>query len=171
MFTTFAVMAGVAAQANRPERAARLFGASDRLRAEAGQTPERQIALSQDVYDRAVASARARMGTVAFSAARAAGRALPLEQALTEALENQSVQMGSSKQESTLLLTPREDQVARLLAGGLSNRQIAERLVITEATAAKHVEHIREKLSVTSRAQVAAWLTQTATGGGLSPQD
>src|SRR6516225_5321224 len=66
-------------------------------------------------------------------------------------------------------LTPREREVAELVAGGLSNRQIAERLVISERTAEAHVEHIRAKLECRSRAQVAAWFVETArpaNGGG-----
>jgi DNA-binding CsgD family transcriptional regulator len=66
-------------------------------------------------------------------------------------------------------LTPREREVAELVAAGLSNRQIAERLVISERTAEAHVEHIRAKLDCRSRAQVAAWFVKTtrpANGGG-----
>ena len=54
-------------------------------------------------------------------------------------------------------LTPREYEVAVLLAEGLSNREIAERLVITEATVEVHVKHIFSKLDFRSRAQVAVW--------------
>ena len=68
------------------------------------------------------------------------------------------------------LLTPREREVAELVAAGLSNRQIAERLVISERTAEAHVEHIRAKLECRSRAQVAAWFVMTtrAVNGGRS---
>jgi predicted ATPase/DNA-binding CsgD family transcriptional regulator len=55
-------------------------------------------------------------------------------------------------------LSRREQQVAELVADGLSNRQIAERLFISERTAEGHVEHIRNKLGVSTRAQVAAWI-------------
>src|SRR5581483_380170 len=55
------------------------------------------------------------------------------------------------------LLTPRQREVAALVAQGLSNRQIAERLVITERTAESHVERIRTRLGFRSRAQIAAW--------------
>jgi DNA-binding NarL/FixJ family response regulator len=54
-------------------------------------------------------------------------------------------------------LSPREAQVAKLVAEGLTNRQIAERLVISERTAQNHVQHILTKLSFTRRSQVAAW--------------
>ena len=53
-------------------------------------------------------------------------------------------------------LTPRELQVARLVAGGRSNKQVAADLVISQRTAEGHVEHILAKLGFTSRAQVAA---------------
>jgi DNA-binding CsgD family transcriptional regulator len=56
-------------------------------------------------------------------------------------------------------LTPRERDVAALVATGLSNRAIAERLVITEETTEVHVKHIMNKLGVTSRTQVAVWAT------------
>jgi non-specific serine/threonine protein kinase len=54
-------------------------------------------------------------------------------------------------------LTPRELEVAALVARGLTNRQIAEALVITEGTAANHVKHILARLVLDSRVQIAAW--------------
>ena len=57
-------------------------------------------------------------------------------------------------------LTAREREIVSLMAGGLSNRQIAERLVITEGTAANHANSINNKLGLSNRAQVAAWVTE-----------
>jgi ATP/maltotriose-dependent transcriptional regulator MalT len=57
-------------------------------------------------------------------------------------------------------LTPRELEIAELIAKGLSNRAIADELVISPATAARHVANIFTKLGFTARAQVAAWVTQ-----------
>jgi non-specific serine/threonine protein kinase len=57
-------------------------------------------------------------------------------------------------------LSPREREVAALLAQGLTNRSIAEQLVITEWTADSHVRHILSKLKLRSRAQVAAWAVE-----------
>jgi len=54
-------------------------------------------------------------------------------------------------------LSRRELEVAALVAEGLTNRAIAQRMFISERTVDGHLEHIREKLGVTSRAQVAAW--------------
>jgi len=54
-------------------------------------------------------------------------------------------------------ITQRERQVASLLAQGLTNREIAERLVISERTAEGHVEHLRNKLGYSTREQIAAW--------------
>jgi ATP/maltotriose-dependent transcriptional regulator MalT len=54
-------------------------------------------------------------------------------------------------------LTTREREVASLVAAGLSNKEIAERLVISERTAEGHVEHILGKLQFRSRSQIAAW--------------
>lgn len=52
-------------------------------------------------------------------------------------------------------LTARETQVARMLAEGLTNRQIAQKLVIAQRTVETHIEHIFTKLGVNSRTQVA----------------
>ena len=54
-------------------------------------------------------------------------------------------------------LTPRELEVAKLVSRGHTNRQIAEVLVIAERTAETHARNIREKLGLTTRAQIAAW--------------
>jgi pimeloyl-ACP methyl ester carboxylesterase/DNA-binding CsgD family transcriptional regulator len=62
-------------------------------------------------------------------------------------------------------LTPRQLQVAALVAEGLTNRQIAERLGIEERSAEGHVERIRYRLGVTSRAQVAAWWARRVSAG------
>ncbi|HET6665167.1 MAG TPA: response regulator transcription factor, partial [Acidimicrobiales bacterium] len=54
-------------------------------------------------------------------------------------------------------LTPREREVVTLLAEGLSNSQVAERLYISPRTAAVHVSNILAKLGMSSRTEVAAW--------------
>jgi DNA-binding NarL/FixJ family response regulator len=65
------------------------------------------------------------------------------------------------------VLTAREQQVAMLITRGLSNRAIAAELVISPATAARHVANILGKLGLSSRAQVAAWTAdgRSAAGG------
>jgi DNA-binding NarL/FixJ family response regulator len=50
------------------------------------------------------------------------------------------------------ILSAREDEVARLVAEGLTNREIAQRLFISERTAQNHVQHILTKLDFTNRA-------------------
>ena len=57
-------------------------------------------------------------------------------------------------------LTARELQVAELIADGLTNRQIAAHLVIALRTADNHVQHIFDKLGLSARAQVAAWVAR-----------
>ena len=58
-------------------------------------------------------------------------------------------------------LTGRELEVAELVAAGLTNQAIASRLSISPRTAEAHVENIRRKLQVRSRAQIAAWATES----------
>jgi DNA-binding NarL/FixJ family response regulator len=62
-------------------------------------------------------------------------------------------------------LTAREREVAALIAQGLSNRALAEALVLSERTIAKHVENILSKLHFTSRAQIAAWAVEKGLAG------
>src|SRR5579864_1281625 len=57
-------------------------------------------------------------------------------------------------------LSDREWEVAMLVARGLSNRQIAAQLILSERTIDTHVSHILRKLSLVSRAQIAAWAVQ-----------
>ena len=57
-------------------------------------------------------------------------------------------------------LTAREWEVARLVAHGCSNRQIACELIVSERTVDTHVSHILRKLGLVSRAQIAAWVVQ-----------
>jgi len=57
-------------------------------------------------------------------------------------------------------LTGRELEVAELIAAGLTNQAIASRLSVAPRTAESHVESIRRKLQVRSRAQIAAWVTE-----------
>ncbi len=61
-------------------------------------------------------------------------------------------------------LSPREQEVVRLVAQDLTNREIAERLVITERTAANHIEHILTKLGLRSRLQIALWAKEHGLG-------
>jgi DNA-binding CsgD family transcriptional regulator len=62
-------------------------------------------------------------------------------------------------------LTPREHEIVTLIAQGLSNRQIADELVISPATAARHVANILAKLGFSSRTQVASWATRHEPSG------
>jgi DNA-binding CsgD family transcriptional regulator/tetratricopeptide (TPR) repeat protein len=59
--------------------------------------------------------------------------------------------------EGPAALTPREREVAALLAGGLSNGEVARRLYISTKTASVHVSNILSKLGMSSRTEVAAW--------------
>lgn len=71
-------------------------------------------------------------------------------------------------------LTPRELEVACLIAGGLTNRQIADALVVSPETVKTHVSHILRKLKLRSRHQVAAWYRaeqQESPAGGLNRPD
>jgi DNA-binding NarL/FixJ family response regulator len=91
----------------------------------------------------------------ALAAARAAGRGLSLEDALEQARDLRRAEIGLHPRRNDGL-TEREREVALLVAGGLSNRQVAARLVISEKTAKNHVQRVLDKLGVHSRTELAA---------------
>jgi non-specific serine/threonine protein kinase len=64
------------------------------------------------------------------------------------------------------VLTPRQREVAGLIAEGLKNAEIAERLVISPGTAANHVEYILRRLRLRSRSQVAVWAVKQGLRAG-----
>jgi DNA-binding CsgD family transcriptional regulator len=67
-------------------------------------------------------------------------------------------------------LTRREREIAALVAAGLSNREVAERLVISKRTVDAHMEHIFGKLGVSSRVQLVTWLISgPPTGDTVDP--
>jgi DNA-binding CsgD family transcriptional regulator/tetratricopeptide (TPR) repeat protein len=115
-----------------------------------------EYAAARSIVDELATTIPAQIQRDAFRA-RALSR-LPAVRALTPQRSMQQVYGG---------LTARERAVAGLIGQGLSNVQIAERLVVSERTVESHTGHIRDKLHLTSRAQVAAW----AVAGGLARTD
>jgi non-specific serine/threonine protein kinase len=144
--------------------AARLFGASEALRERIGAAPW-PLWLAE--HERNVAATRTSLGEEAYAAAWAAGRALSVDAAIAAALgAGEPAPTPATPPEPVSAapaanpLSPREREVAALIAQGRTNREIAERLVISEWTADTHVRHILTKLDVRSRAQVAVWATE-----------
>jgi len=76
---------------------------------------------------------------------------------LAEALRNNKPSQSTPDYHS---LTPREQQILKLIAAGLSNKMIARRLDISEGTVKVHVKHLLKKLSLRSRVEVAVWAVQ-----------
>jgi DNA-binding CsgD family transcriptional regulator len=66
-------------------------------------------------------------------------------------------------------LSEREQEVAALIVRGCTNREIAQELVIAEATAVRHVANILNKLGLRSRAQVAVWAVERGLAGRSGP--
>jgi DNA-binding CsgD family transcriptional regulator len=71
------------------------------------------------------------------------------------------LQLPAMRRKATPTLTPRQREVAALVSQGLTNRDIGQRLSIGERSAEGHVERIRHRLGVRSRAQIAAWWAAT----------
>jgi len=153
-------LAAVAAADHQPEQAMRLVGAARAVRRTLGMSSADG---SSGMLEASIDAARRQVGTRAAVALMAEGESMGVDRAL--AWKGSDEQPGRA---APAPLTPRESQVALLLAEGLSNRQIAERLVIAEKTAALHVEHILGKLGLHSRWQAADWARQHAELMGTS---
>ncbi|HEX2171403.1 MAG TPA: LuxR C-terminal-related transcriptional regulator, partial [Dehalococcoidia bacterium] len=117
-------------------------------------------------YERWQGRARSSLGAAAFTAARAGGRLLSLQQATTLVLKHRCDQSAPPQptQQTAPRLTAREREVALLAARGLTNRQIAQALVIADKTAANHVQHVLEKVDLHSRTQLAARAAELGLG-------
>ncbi|REE95194.1 LuxR C-terminal-related transcriptional regulator [Thermomonospora umbrina] len=146
-------LAWVADGQGEHERAATLFGAAATAWEAAGASPEIAVALP---HNRHKHSTRHALGAVRFAEFFAAGRALSDRRRVRLALaEDDTPTPGTPPGD----LTRREWEVAELVAKGLSNRSIADRLVISPRTADTHVQNILGKLGFHNRAQIASWAT------------
>jgi non-specific serine/threonine protein kinase len=155
---SLASIASLAAAESEPRRAIHLASAAARLGEAIGV---RLNPMEQALVDQWLVPLQHTLGQDAFRSAWEAGRAMSDEQALELALAatqtplEQPDQRREDSRQRSAELSPREQQVAALLAEGLTNRQIAERLVVTERTVGAHIEHILDKLGFASRHQVA----------------
>jgi predicted ATPase/DNA-binding CsgD family transcriptional regulator len=166
--------AALAAASGQLATAVKLQGAALGLREAAGHPPS---AAARSRIDGLVGSAGKELGQPAATALFAEGAAMSAHEAVRFAVTADGGQtsgdaarghvppQAAAPISSANTLTPRELEITRLLARGLSNRGIADELVISPATAARHVANIFSKLGFTSRAQVAAWAAQRESGG------
>lgn len=148
-------LACVATAAGAHERAATLFGAAEPIWHTSAMLPRR---ISNRISRSAASASRTALGDTAFDAAFRAGAMLDRAETLAFALDERAARPRTPPTETAGMLTRREVQVARLIADGLSNRDISAKLVISLRTAEAHAEHIRTKLGFTSRSQIAAWI-------------
>jgi predicted ATPase/DNA-binding NarL/FixJ family response regulator len=150
-----------------PARAVELAGAALALRRAVGSSASARIA-----PDDPLEAARRQLGAAAVETLLAAGAAMSATEAVrlatgwgsSEPAGNDArlavPHQAAGPPGSAGPLTAREREIAALIARGLSNRAIADQLVISPATAARHVANIFTKLGFSSRAQVAAWAVQ-----------
>jgi predicted ATPase/DNA-binding CsgD family transcriptional regulator len=146
-----------AAASGQARLAARLLGAGETIRTGIGASV---MPVVMPLLAQAQASAIAALGPskfeVEFKAGKHLTRADAIELALGEPARGAAT---ASDGPSAGLLGKREAEVARLVAGGLSNKQIGARLFISERTVESHVRGILNKLGFNSRAQIAGWMT------------
>ncbi|HEX5850107.1 MAG TPA: tetratricopeptide repeat protein [Rubrobacter sp.] len=138
-------LAEAAAASKHFGRSARLFGAAEALRESTGvpvppcENPE---------YDRALAAVRTRVGDGEFSLLRAEGRSMKLEAAVSLALEPDVAPPTLASQG---VLSARETEVLGLVAEGLTDQEVAQRLYLSPRTVGQHLSSVYRKLGVRSR--------------------
>ena len=159
-------LGGVGVELGQLESAVKMFGAAEALLEAIGTDLG---PADREQYDRYVGEACEQLDEEAFSSAWAEGRAFTVEQAidyastLTLAPQPVPAPRRTAKREFGGL-TPRERQIAALVALGKSNREMAEELVLSERTVENHVGNILSKLDFNSRTQIAAWATERGLG-------
>jgi len=151
VWTCLAVLAAVSADGGGHEIAARLAGAAGAFAYSAGLAGPKATA---ELIDSVAGACRAALGHDRFAEAWAAGQDMTLEDAAAYASRGR----GTRRRPATgwAALTPTELRVARAVADGLSNPQIAERMFISRRTVATHLTSIFRKLGISSRAELAA---------------
>jgi DNA-binding CsgD family transcriptional regulator len=160
-------VASVAASRGQPERAARIYGAAAAMREVIGVPDE---VWERPAYERRVATVRAALAPEAFAEAWAAGAALPLAAVIAEALgdggpsRSEPAMPATGDQVSALGLTAREGEVLRLLARGLTDREIGDELASSPRTVGGHVTNLLAKLGVESRTAAAAFAVRHGVG-------
>ena len=164
------VIAWLAADAGRCQRAAWLLGAAQTLWERTGGRLSGSAVL-EDHHQRSAATAVGALGRARYAELHAAGAARPLAQIAALAIAGADVlpelSVARPADEASgwpdnEVLTVREREIAVLVARGLSNREIAERLVISKRTVDAHVNHIFAKLGLSSRVQLTNWLRDRA---------
>lgn len=150
-------LGGAAVAEGRAHRGAVLLGAAGSTWDAIGMQETGNPFARRSKASDGIREARTRLGKRTFRTAFRHGSALSEAQAVAYALED-----GPDPEPTPAAQTPltrRETEVAELVAEGLSNPEIARRLVISVRTAQGHVENILRKLGFTSRAMIASWVT------------
>ncbi len=146
--------AAMAIVSGLPAAAARLLAAAVSL---GGERVATTWAATKMEYDHFLERTRAGLDDQAFKAEQVLGRTLSLEEAVGFARRLPIKTAAQSKQRAPGDLTPRELEVAALVAQAMSNDEIAQKLVLSKRTVEKHVSNIRARLGFTQRAQIVRW--------------
>ena len=145
-----------AAGSGQARLAAQLLGAANTVRTGTGA---RIMPFLAPLVGQAEASAITALGASRFEAEHKAGSRLSRDAAVRLALGEPGHGAAAAPDSTGAgLLAKREAEVARLVADGLSNKEIGARLFISEHTVDSHVRSILNKLGCSSRAQIAAWM-------------
>ncbi|MER6346664.1 ATP-binding protein [Streptomyces sp. NPDC001595] len=157
---TLDLLAQIAGHGAAPDRAAVLLGGADRVWADVDRDRWGSAALGATRHGTET-RAREAVGADRYERAYRRGAALGLTEIVGYALEEHRPPDPPEPERPApgVRLTRRETEVAELVAQGLANQQIADRLVIARRTAEGHVERILSKLGFSNRSQIAAWVT------------
>jgi predicted ATPase/DNA-binding CsgD family transcriptional regulator len=147
-------LAGNAAMAGQPQRSAQLLGATDMLRTQGGY---RVSPFIRPLVEQATKLAKTQLGNERYARALSEGAQLDRDAAVALALGTKAVRTADPSPKTADPLSKRERQVAELAAEGLSNKEIASRLFVSERTVETHIYNILNKLGVSSRSKIRDW--------------
>jgi predicted ATPase/DNA-binding CsgD family transcriptional regulator len=152
-------LASMAAERDGQERAAILLGSAQRVRDSSSLT---LIELYRQQHERSMSLIIGGIGRKGFDAAYARGRAMTVDEGVAFAVADKPAIKPAPPVKSALdtALTPRQLEIARLIADDLTNRQIADRLFLSERTVETHITNILNKLGLNSRIQLSRWIAE-----------
>ncbi|MFI1166288.1 ATP-binding protein [Streptomyces sp. NPDC020801] len=162
------VLAWARAEGGHADEAAELLGAAQRVWEQLG-TSLPGVGQLLEHHVECERLLRKLLGDAAFTEHLRIGTAMPLQSAVARALGRSAARPVAPSTASAPVLTPREREVALLVRGGLTDRQIAARLVISVRTAQGHVQRSLRKLGFSRRAQLAAWVQAHKDHDGGAP--
>jgi DNA-binding CsgD family transcriptional regulator len=150
-------LAWMAAELGEHNRAAHLLGVAEHARQESSAS---LVDVYRTQHEQSVSAACHGLGKTAYEADFQRGRTMTIDEGVAFAVEGEQhpSPAPATRSRPPAVLTRRQLDIARLVADDLSNKQIADRLFLSERTVETHITNILNKLGLNSRTQISRWM-------------